>query len=115
MSFRLEAESFLRALLDVIIEAYSGKVTVILFGGRARGTSSDSGDFDVMVILKSVVDPIEEAVKIRRKLHGKRFPLDIVVVERKDLESLLIRKMLEHHKILYDGLKLEEVLQRQVF
>lgn len=112
MNARLEAERFLRSLLDVIVETYFGKVTVILFGGRARGTSSDLGDFDVMVVLESVSDPVEEAVKIRRKLTGRRFPLDIVVVERRDLETPLTRKMLEHHKILYDGLKLEGTLKR---
>jgi len=105
-----EAEEFLNILLNVITKLYSGKVTVILFGGRARGTSSDSGDFDIMVVLENVRDPIEEAIKIRRMLPRKRFPLDIVVIERGDLEKPIIKKMLEYRKMLYDGLKISELL-----
>ncbi|MHA1590478.1 MAG: nucleotidyltransferase domain-containing protein [Candidatus Njordarchaeales archaeon] len=105
-----DAEEFLTKLAKVIVDIYSGEVTVILFGGRARGTSSDAGDFDVLVVLRNVQDPIEEAVKIRRALPKRRFPLDILVIEPKDLEKPIIRKMLEHYKLLYDGLKIANML-----
>ena len=105
-----DAEEFLTKLVRVIVDIYSGEVTVILFGGRARGTSSDAGGFDVLVVLRNVQDPIEEAVKIRRALPKRRFPLDILVIEPKDLEKPIIRKMLEHYKLLYDGLKIANML-----
>ena len=105
-----EAEKFLRELVNTVIDIYSGKVTIILFGGRARGTSSDSGDFDILVILRKVHDPIDEAIKIRTRLHKKRFPLDIVVIETKDLEKPIIKKMLEHHVVLFDGLKIQKLI-----
>jgi len=105
LDIKSRAEKFLNTLVSTIRKMYSGKVTIILFGGRARGTSSDSGDFDIIVVLENVKDPIEEAIKIRRMLPKKRFPLDIVVIEKEDLMKPIVKKMLEHHKILYDGLK----------
>ena len=104
-----EAKEFLNALVETIIKIYSGEVTIILFGGRVRGTSSDSGDFDILVVLKNVRDPIDEAVKIRRMLPKKRFPLDILVIEEKDLEKPIVKKMLEYHRLLYNGLKITEL------
>ncbi|MHA1616795.1 MAG: nucleotidyltransferase domain-containing protein [Candidatus Njordarchaeales archaeon] len=110
-----DAEEFLTKLVEVIVDIYSGDVTVILFGGRARGTSSDTGDFDVLVVLRNMQDPIEEAVKIRRALPRRRFPLDILVVELKDLGKPIIRNMLEHHKLLYDGLRIANILSNTNF
>lgn len=109
---KCRVEVFIRELLKTVRDIYYAKVTIILFGGRARGTSSDSGDFDIMVVLDEVQDPLEEAIKIRRKLKVKDYPLDLVVVDKSDIEKPIIRKMLESHKILYDGLKIGEKIAR---
>ncbi|MGQ4891259.1 MAG: nucleotidyltransferase domain-containing protein [Candidatus Njordarchaeia archaeon] len=102
-----ESREFLRGLIEVIRERYQGKVSIILFGSRARGTSSDRGDFDIMVVLEKMRDPVNEAVEIRKRIPLRgRFPLDLVFVEVKDLKSKLIKQMLKDKKVLFDGLNL---------
>jgi len=108
MKTKSNVDKFLKKLLDTIKSIYSNQVTVILFGGRARGTSSDYGDFDIMVILDEVDDPLEEAIKIRKKIREKEYPLDLLILEKEDVEKPIVKKMLEPHIVLYDGLKIGE-------
>ncbi|MGC9105023.1 MAG: nucleotidyltransferase domain-containing protein [Thermoprotei archaeon] len=96
----MEFEEF----VERVVQRYGGKVTVVLFGSRARGDHWPSSDYDVAVILPSVDDPVEEAAEIYHLKRG--FPADIVVLTPKDLENSVIRQMLKDRKVLYDGLKL---------
>ncbi|QIW23611.1 nucleotidyltransferase domain-containing protein [Sulfolobus sp. S-194] len=87
-----------------VIEYYNGKVSIVLFGSRARGDYWESSDYDIVVFLESVRDPIDEAVKLYSMKKG--FPADIVVLNIDKLKDPIIMKMLEHKKVIYDGLKL---------
>jgi predicted nucleotidyltransferase len=85
---------FVQALCssELVEEAY-------LVGSRARGDHVPSSDFDVVVIVREHVDPLEAAVQIRL-LSKKSIPLDLVVLYRSDLADPIYRKMLEGSKKL---------------
>ncbi|BBG22909.1 nucleotidyltransferase domain-containing protein [Sulfuracidifex tepidarius] len=90
--------------IDEIIKHYDGKVSIVLFGSRARGDFWESSDYDIMVFADEVKDSTEEAGKLYSMKRG--FSADILVLSVDKLEDPIIKKMLEHKKVLYDGLKI---------
>jgi len=90
---------------------------VILFGSRARGGYLPYSDFDLAVVLERVGDPLE-SIRSLRALKPRGLPLDLVVLEPRDLDDPLILKMLERCRILYDGLgvrkKIFKIKQRML-
>ena len=87
-----------------VIDHYNGRVTIVLFGSRARGDYWESSDYDVMVFLEKVEDQISEAVKLYSMKRG--FSADILVLSADKVKDPIIMKMLEHKKVIYDGLNL---------
>lgn len=88
-----------------IIELYQGKVTIVLFGSRARGNYWPSSDYDLMIFLEDVKDETLEATRILQ-LRKEKFPVDVVVKRPSDLKDPITQEMLKYRKVLYDGLKL---------
>ncbi|MEM1627161.1 MAG: nucleotidyltransferase domain-containing protein [Sulfolobaceae archaeon] len=87
-----------------IIEHYNERVTIALFGSRARDDYWESSDYDIMVFLEKVEDQIGEAVKLYSMKRG--FSADILVLSADKVKDPIIMKMLEHKKVIYDGLNL---------
>ena len=87
-----------------VIDHYKGKVTIVLFGSRARGDYWESSDYDIMVFLDKVEDQIGEAVKLYSMKRG--FSADILVLSADKVKDPIVMKMLEHKKVIYDGLNL---------
>jgi predicted nucleotidyltransferase len=85
-----------------IINYYNGKVSIALFGSRARGDFWPSSDYDILVILEKVEDEIEEASKLYNMKRG--FSADIIVITPNKLNNIIIKSMLKDKKVLYDGL-----------
>jgi predicted nucleotidyltransferase len=85
-----------------IINYYNGKVSIALFGSRARGDFWPSSDYDILVILEKVEDEIEEASKLYNMKRG--FSADIIVITPSKLNNIIIKSMLKDKKVLYDGL-----------
>ncbi len=96
----MEFEEFIKK----VVNYYNGKVSIVLFGSRARGDFWPSSDYDVMIILEKVNDEIEEATKIRGMKRG--FSADIIVITPDKLNDGVIKEMLKYKKVLYDGLGL---------
>ncbi len=90
--------------INEIIKYYNGKVSIVLFGSRARGDFWESSDYDIMIFVNAVKDSTEEAGKLYSMKKG--FSADILVLSADKLEDPIIRKMLEYKKVLYDGLKI---------
>lgn len=83
---------------------------VVVFGSYVRGTLNRNSDLDVLVVTEdTVVNPVEESVRIRRALRDIPMSIDIVVVpwsqwERfKDTPGLIYREALRTGKIVYDS------------
>jgi predicted nucleotidyltransferase len=88
--------------INKIINYYHGKVSIVLFGSRARGDFWPSSDYDIIVILEKVDDEIEEASKLYSMKRG--FSADIIVITPDKLNNKIIETMLKYKKVLYDGL-----------
>jgi len=88
--------------INKIISYYHGKVSIVLFGSRARGDFWPSSDYDIIVILEKVDDEIEEASKLYSMKRG--FSADIIVITPDKLNNKIIETMLKYKKVLYDGL-----------
>ncbi len=85
-----------------VIKEYNGEVSIILFGSRGRGDNRESSDFDVLVILREKTSGDHQVVY---QLKPGELPADAVIVTPEELETPVIKKMLEDGKIVYDGLK----------
>jgi hypothetical protein len=100
--------------VERVVRHYNGRVSVVLFGSRARGDHWPSSDYDVLVVLERVDDEAEEASKLYSMKRG--FSADIIVVTPDKLQLGDVKEMLKHRKVLYDGLGLfgtEEVSSRE--
>jgi len=82
---------------------------VILFGSHAWGQPGEDSDVDLLVIVsESGERPVRRAQRAHRCLGGLRFPKDILVrtraeVERfRDVYASLECQILESGKVLYD-------------
>lgn len=60
---------------------------VFLFGSHARGTAGPRSDLDILVVEPEVENPAEEAIRLRRVLHGLRVTADIIVASERDVEA----------------------------
>jgi uncharacterized protein len=80
---------------------------IILFGSHAYGTPSSWSDVDIVVVMNTPLEPIEQEVLIRKEIP-RRFPLDLIVVKprqfarRLKLGDPLIRTVTSKGKILYE-------------
>jgi predicted nucleotidyltransferase len=88
--------------INKIISYYNGKVSIVLFGSRARGDFWPTSDYDIIVILEKVDDEVEEASKLYNMKRG--FSADIIVITPDKLNNKIIETMLKYKKVLYDGL-----------
>lgn len=69
---------------DRVIKAFD-PLSLILFGSRARGTARADSDIDLLVVMPTVGNKREVAVKIRRVLHDLPVGKDIVVTTPDEL------------------------------
>lgn len=93
-SWYREFENFVKELCrnDHILELY-------LVGSRARGNNRPSSDFDVVVVVKDDYDPLAVAETFRL-LRRAFFPLDLIVICRRELKDPVYTEMLSQAKKL---------------
>jgi predicted nucleotidyltransferase len=70
-----------------LAEAVPPGSEIVLFGSRARGNAADDSDYDVLVIEPEVEHPMEESVRLRRRLNGLDCPIDVLVFSAERAES----------------------------
>jgi len=81
--------------------------SVILFGSRARGTDSDLGDIDLLIVQETSERPIDRRITAEKALSDRAVPLDIFVYtpwEMRFLHSIgspFIEEVLETGRVLY--------------
>ena len=79
---------------------------VILFGSPAEGRAHSGSDVDLLVVMPTNRDPIDESVAIRMAVRPP-FPVDLLVrtpqmiQQRLALGDPFVRHILEHGKLLY--------------
>ncbi len=86
---------------------------IILVGSRARGDYLPYSDYDIVIVLEHVDDKLR-LIEELRKLKPRGLSLDLIVVSLEEIHTdPIIRQMLTTHKILYDKLGVEKLLQEQ--
>lgn len=81
----------------------------MLFGSHARGDARSGSDLDVLVIEPSVVDAIQESVRLRRHLRGLGVPVDLLVVDRQEADrrstvrGTVVERALREGQVLVDS------------
>jgi len=81
---------------------------VILFGSHAEGRAGVDSDVDLLVIMPTKRDPVDESVAIRLAIRPS-FPVDLLVRTPESIERRLaigdsfIRGILQHGKLLYEA------------
>ncbi len=79
---------------------------VILFGSHAEGRARSGSDVDLLVVMPTNRDPIDESVAIRMAIRPP-FPVDLLVrtpqmiQQRLALGDPFVRHILERGKLLY--------------
>jgi uncharacterized protein len=81
---------------------------VVLFGSHAWGQPSVESDADLLVIVEHASEPgYRLAQQAYRSLYGVRYPCDVIVhtkaeVERaRQVKASLLRKIVEEGRVLY--------------
>ncbi|MEM4806118.1 MAG: nucleotidyltransferase domain-containing protein [Thermofilaceae archaeon] len=95
-------------LLDEFVKNVAerlGRCAVLLFGSRARGNHLPYSDFDIAIVVEEAVDKLS-LIEELRALKPRGLPLDLIIFEREDLKSPVVKKMLEGAIIVYDSLQL---------
>lgn len=79
---------------------------VILFGSHAEGRARSNSDVDLLVVMPTDRDPVDESVAIRLAVRPS-FPVDLLVrtphmiQQRLALGDPFVRHILQHGKLLY--------------
>jgi predicted nucleotidyltransferase len=79
--------------------------SVILYGSYANGDADNDSDVDLLVIMETKLDPIEQAVIIRKQLPTP-FPLDLLVRRPSEIKKRIkdgdnfFRMLFKHGKKL---------------
>ena len=104
MTKKMNEEQLLIEYIERIKRNYP-RSTIILFGSRAKGGQLPYSDYDIAVVLENIGDKLEMTIKLRSlKPHG--LDLDLIVLDKRELEDPMIKAMLGEKKILYDGLSI---------
>lgn len=81
---------------------------VILFGSHAEGRAGVDSDVDLLVVMPTQRDPVDESVAIRMAIRPP-FPLDLLVRTPQMIEQRLsigdpfMAHILQHGKLLYEA------------
>ena len=101
------SETFIPIMVDRIVEGFQPS-RLVLFGSHARGTTTESSDVDLLVILPNVSEKRDTAIEIRRALGDLPVCKDIViatpeeVIRRGHLVGTVLRSALREGKVLYE-------------
>jgi uncharacterized protein len=98
---------YIAAMTERIIAEFA-PLRVIVFGSHARGEAGPDSDVDLLVVLPSVDDTREAAIRIRRALAHFPVSKDVIVTtpeeiaRRGDLVGTVLRPALREGKVVYE-------------
>ncbi|MGQ4891796.1 MAG: nucleotidyltransferase domain-containing protein [Candidatus Njordarchaeia archaeon] len=98
-------DTLFKIFTERLVEDYEGRLSIILFGSRARGDNRLSSDFDVLIIVEG--GKLEEHYMRIMKCKPPELPADILIILPQDLSNLVIKQMLADSKIIYNGLNID--------
>ena len=89
-----------------LVEGYDPD-RVILFGSRARGTSTDDSDFDLLVVKETDERPADRRFRVEKLLSDRETGIDLLVYTPEELRQLysmgspFIEEVMEEGRLLY--------------
>ena len=93
-------------MVDRIVEQFR-PTRIVLFSSQAHGDASESGDADLLVVMKNIPDKHKAAVDIRRSLRDMPTSKGIVVAtpdevaRRGRIPGTIIRAALREEVVVY--------------
>jgi predicted nucleotidyltransferase len=78
---------------------------IILFGSYAYGKPQKDSDVDLLVIMRTKLKPVEQAVIIRKEIPNP-FPLDLIVRRPEEVKKRVKKGDLFLKTLLEKGIKL---------
>lgn len=76
----------LSQLVSLLVDAAHPR-KIILFGSYTRGDQTPDSDLDIVVVLDSVHNRLDEMVRLRRALAPIKMPIDVLVYSEEDIRQ----------------------------
>jgi uncharacterized protein len=99
-------EAVIQEAAGRLAQAAGESSRVVLFGSHARGDAGPRSDLDFLVLEPEVENEAEEAIRLRRALHGMGLAADVVVVsdqyaeDWRDVRGSLVHAALAEGRML---------------
>jgi uncharacterized protein len=104
--FKRVTRKQINAVVRKIVDEFDPE-RVILFGSYAYGKPNIDSDVDMLIVAESAEPPAARATRAYLAVHGKTFPMDIIVrtpheiAQRLGMGDFFIKEIVEHGKVLY--------------
>jgi predicted nucleotidyltransferase len=85
------------------IIALVNPMKIILFGSRARGTSSEKSDYDILVIMPERTNKRETAQFLYRNIENVKISYDFIVATPDTIKKYSKIRQLIYYPALKDG------------
>ena len=101
------ADAEIQDFVDKVVAEFAPQ-RVILFGSYARGDATPDSDVDLLVVMPTKKETIEQAVEVRQRVR-RSFPLDLVVKTPEDvawrlsLQDCFLTTIMTEGKTLYES------------
>ena len=105
--FKRVTRKQINAVVQKIVDEFNPE-KVILFGSYAYGKPNIDSDVDVLIVTESDERPTQRATRAYRAVHGKTFPMDIIVrtpaeiAHRLAIGDFFIEEIVGLGKVLYE-------------
>lgn len=105
-AFRRVTRKQIDAVVRKIVDEFNPE-RIILFGSYAYGKPTIDSDVDMLIVMKSDERPAKRATRAYHAVHGKTFPMDIVVRTPRELANRLasgdffVKEIIERGQVLY--------------
>jgi predicted nucleotidyltransferase len=105
--FKRVTRKQINAVVRKIVDEFNPE-KVILFGSYAYGKPNIDSDVDMLIVTESEERPPQRATRAYRAVHGKTFPMDIIVrtpaeiAHRLAIGDFFIKEIVGMGKVLYE-------------
>ena len=105
--FKRVTRKQINAVVRRIVNAFNPK-KVILFGSYAYGKPNIDSDVDMLVVMESDERPAVRTTRVIKAVHGKTFPMDLLVRTPAEIEHRLaigdffVEEIVGMGKVLYE-------------
>jgi predicted nucleotidyltransferase len=107
VEFKCVTRKQINAVVRKIVDAFNPE-KVILFGSYAYGKPNIDSDVDMLVVMESDERPAVRTTRVIKVVHGKTFPMDLLVRTPAEIEHRLaigdffVEEIVGMGKVLYE-------------